>query len=127
MVNKRNIYEYDLMKFFDRVNGVYIIEQLMKMGFPKAMSFLIQDLHRSTPTLPDKQLMDETPILEKNALDQAIRQRKAITDHAALREWKLFEELNGVEFADMLLMEEFGPTDIKADKNLCKIKYSELQ
>lgn len=115
------------MKFFDRVNGVYIIEQLMKMGFPKAMSFLIQDLHRSTPTLPDKQLMDETPILEKNALDQAIRQRKAITDHAALREWKLFEELNGVEFADMLLMEEFGPTDIKADKNLCKIKYSELQ
>lgn len=71
--------------------------------------------------------MDETATLEKNALDQAINSGEQITDHAALREWKLFEELNGVEFADMLLMEEFDITDITADKNLCIIKYCELQ
>lgn len=57
----------------------------------------------------------------------SLEHNEPITDHAALREWSEFEKSNGVELADMLLMEEFDISEIKANRNLCIVKYSMQQ
>lgn len=98
------------MKFFDRVNGVYITEQLIKWQVPKEMVIFIHDLHRSRPLLPPakEQLLDETTILEKNELDRAIREgldAGEIKDHACLRDWEAYEDLKGKEVAEKEMMD----------------------
>lgn len=94
------------MKFFDRVNGVYIAEQLIKMQLPKEMVIFIQDLHRSRPALGEQKL-DETVIVEKNELDRAIREGLGageIRDLACLRDWKVYESQKGKEAAETEMM-----------------------
>lgn len=127
VITAKNIYEFDLKKFFDRVSTAYITEKLLSLGVPKAIAYMFQDLHRSRPVLPTEHKIDETALLERANLEASIDTGQTIKDHAALREWKTFSAAIGNEVADKILLEDFSPEQVRRNKQQCILKYYELQ
>lgn len=67
MVESRDIFEYDLTKFFDRINVQYITAKLREMGTPGSVAYMLENINRSTPTQSKKGPEDEK-IVERELL-----------------------------------------------------------
>lgn len=48
VINSPDIFEYDLTKFFDRVNIQYISQKLLEAGTPKSVVYMLENINRST-------------------------------------------------------------------------------
>lgn len=57
---EENIYEFDLSKFFDKVDLNYNKKVLDKMGIPQNVQDFLQKLNQSIVKLTDEDLLDET-------------------------------------------------------------------
>lgn len=47
-MSARDIFEYDLTKFFDRVNIQYITERLVGVGTPRDIAIMFENINKST-------------------------------------------------------------------------------
>lgn len=123
IIDKENIYEFDLEQFFPSVEGSYITECLLKAGCPEEIARWVQDMHKSRPELPEERKLEETALQEKEDLDKALKEGKIIGDHPALKEWRNMVGENGGELEDMLLSEMFSAEEIAKNKQQCILKY----
>lgn len=60
IVGMKHIYEFDLKQFFPSVCNVNLIGLLTKVGFPDELMDMIWLMHRSQPSLPEVQRLDES-------------------------------------------------------------------
>jgi hypothetical protein len=59
MLDKHHIYEFDLKQFFPSVHVNEISETLIRLGMPKQWVYWLENIHRNSPELPKKQLLNE--------------------------------------------------------------------
>lgn len=59
VVNKQNIWEFDLKQFFDTVDLVALKQQMQRYEFPWSMSQQFYKIHQCHPTLPEIERVNE--------------------------------------------------------------------
>jgi len=92
----RDIYEFDLKGFFDKVNTKAVLDHLYQdFAYPYTEQVWAAQLFRSTPKLPKEELLDETAVhrrrLQHEMFEETIRNRPSFDPftHPSVRKAKL--------------------------------------
>lgn len=79
MINKANIYEFDLKQFFPSVNTGWIYRQMFNAKIPKDICNWVFRLNKSQPKLPKDRKLDESTV-ELATLDAKIATFRRLPD-----------------------------------------------
>jgi len=106
VIDSRDIYEYDLTKFFDRINIQYITAKLREMGTPGSIAYMLENINRSTPTQSDDG-EEDAGIVERELLESISPE--------TIREGDWFNPVReairqrGLNWWNSQMAQEFGP------------------
>ncbi len=74
VLKAKNIYEFDLEKFFDNTEINVVTDILQKAGVPMRFVYYLENINRCTPDLPKEELVDESVIKDRKRIHATLKQ-----------------------------------------------------